>query len=63
MRWARNVAHVGEIRCLCKILVGKSEGRILLKDRHRLEDNIKMNLSQIVWEHVDWIYLAHGELL
>jgi len=45
VKWARNVAHVGEIRYLYKILVRKSEGTNLLKDRHRLEDNIKMNLS------------------
>jgi hypothetical protein len=45
IRWARNVAHVGEIRYLYKILVGKSEGINLLKHSHRLEDNIKTNLS------------------
>jgi hypothetical protein len=43
MKWARNVAKVEEIRYLYKMLVGKPEGRILLKDRHRLEDNIEMN--------------------
>jgi len=44
LKWARNGAHVGEIRYLYRILVGKSEGKNLLKDRRRLEDNIKMNL-------------------
>lgn len=45
LKWARNVAHVGEIRYLYTILVAKSEGKNLLADRHTLEDNIKMNLS------------------
>ena len=45
VKWARNVACVGEVRYLYKILVGKSEGKTLLKDRHRLEVNFKMNLS------------------
>jgi hypothetical protein len=45
VKWARNVARVGEIRYLYRILVGKLEGENLLKDRRRLEDKIKMNLS------------------
>jgi len=28
------------------------------RPRHRWEDNIRMNLTEIVWESVDWIHLA-----
>jgi hypothetical protein len=35
-----------------------------LKGRDHLEelreDNIRMNLREIGWEGVEWIYLAHG---
>jgi hypothetical protein len=42
-----------------KVLVGKPEGkRPLLKQRHRWEDGIRMDFSDIGWEHVDWIQLA-----
>jgi hypothetical protein len=41
------------------ILVGKPEGkRPLGKPRRRLEDNIKMDLREIEWGGMDWIYLA-----
>jgi hypothetical protein len=37
-----------------KILVGKSGGKILLgRLRHRLEDNIRIDLREIGWEGVD----------
>ena len=42
---------------MCKILVGKP-GRIPLgRPRHRWEDNIKIELQEIEWESVDWVYL------
>jgi hypothetical protein len=41
------------------IFVGKSEGkRPVGEPRHRWEDNIRMDLSQIAWEVVDWMNLA-----
>jgi hypothetical protein len=41
------------------ILVGKPEGRRPLgRPRRRWEDNIKMGLSEIGFEDVDWIYWA-----
>jgi len=41
MRWARHVAHMGEIRNAYNILVGKPEGkRPLGRPRHRWKDNI-----------------------
>jgi hypothetical protein len=48
-----------EIRNAYKILVGKPEGsRSLGRPRRRWEDNIKIELSEIVWEGVVWVYLA-----
>jgi hypothetical protein len=29
-----------------------------LEDRHRWEDNIRMDLREIGWEYLDWIHLA-----
>jgi len=43
-----------EMRNLCKILVGKPEGkRPLRQTRHRWECIIRMNLREIEWETVD----------
>jgi hypothetical protein len=43
-----------------KIVVGKHERkRPLGRTRHRLEINIRMDLSEIRWEVVDWIHPAH----
>jgi hypothetical protein len=43
-----------------QILIGKPEGKRPLgrRSRRRWEDNIRMDLKEIVWEGVDWIYLA-----
>jgi hypothetical protein len=30
------------------------------RSRRRWEDNIKIDLREIEWEGVDWIYLAQG---
>ena len=48
MRWAEHVAHMGERRGVCRVLVGKSEGKIQLgRPRRRWEDNIKMDLQEV----------------
>jgi hypothetical protein len=42
-----------------KILAGKIEGKRPLRiPRHRLKDNIGMNLREIWWEVVEWFHLA-----
>jgi hypothetical protein len=42
-----------------RILVGKPGGmRPLGRHRSRWEDNIKMNLREILWSNMDWIFLA-----
>jgi hypothetical protein len=50
---------LGKTRNAYKILVKRSESRILLKrPRSRWEDNIKRNLREIVFAGVNWIHLA-----
>jgi hypothetical protein len=59
MRWRRHVAHMGEERKVYKVLVGKPERRRPFeRSRNRWEGGIKMDLREICWEGVDWIYLA-----
>jgi hypothetical protein len=59
MRWAGNVARMGEKRNAYRILIGKPEGnRPLERPRRRWEDNIKMGLRGIGWGGMDWIDLA-----
>jgi hypothetical protein len=58
MRWAGNVARMGEGRGAYRILVGKPEGRPLGRPRHRWEDNIKMDLQAVGWEGMEWIDMA-----
>jgi hypothetical protein len=42
-----------------RILVGKPEGkRPQGRPRHRLMDNIKIDLREIGWDGMDWIDLA-----
>jgi hypothetical protein len=49
----------GEVRNEHKILIGKREGRRPLgRPRHRWEDNIRTDLTEIGWEGVDWIHLV-----
>jgi hypothetical protein len=44
MRWEGHAAHMGEMRNVYKILVGKPEGRRQFgRPRHRWEDNIRMD--------------------
>jgi hypothetical protein len=45
MKWAGHVARMVEGRGVCRVLVGKPEGRRPLgKPRRRWKDNIRMNL-------------------
>jgi hypothetical protein len=59
MRWAGHVARMGEIKNARRILVGKSEGkRLLRRPRRRREDNIRTYLRDKGFEGVDWTYLV-----
>ena len=42
-------------------LLGKSEGeRSLGRPRRRWEDNVKMDLTEVVWDPGEWIDLAEN---
>ena len=59
MRWAGQVAHMGEERGVHRVLVGKPEGkRPLGRPRCRWEDNIKMDLQEVGGGGGDWMELA-----
>ena len=58
IRWAGQVARMGERTGVYRILVGKPEGkRPLGKPRRRWEDNIKMDLQEVGCGGMDWIEL------
>ena len=59
MRWAGNVAHMGEERGVYRFLLGKPEGkRPLGRPRRRWVDNIRMDLQEVGCVYMDWIGLA-----
>jgi hypothetical protein len=59
MRWAEHVARMGKRKGICRVLVGKPEGKRLLgRHRRRWEDNIKLHLQQVGCVGTDWINLA-----
>jgi len=59
IRWAGNVARMGEERGSYRILVGKPEGkRPLGRPRRRWVDNIRMDLQEVGCGYVYWIGLA-----
>ena len=59
MGWVGHAARMGEGRGVCRVLVGKPEGkRRLVRHRCRWEDNIKMDLQEVRWGSMDWIDLA-----
>jgi hypothetical protein len=48
-----------ERRDVCRVLVGKPEGkRPIGKPRHRWENNIKMYFQEVGCRGMDWIDLA-----
>jgi hypothetical protein len=57
MRWAGHVARIKENGHAYTILVGKPEGkRPLGRPTRRWEDNIRMDLREIGWGGMHWIY-------
>jgi hypothetical protein len=59
MRWEGHVACIMEKRNAYSDLAGKPEGkRLLQRPQHRWENNIKMDLTEIGWDGMDWMNLA-----
>jgi hypothetical protein len=57
----RTLPHIGEMRNVYSILFGKPEGKRSLGRRRRWEDNIRMDLTEIVLEVLDWFHLAQDK--
>jgi hypothetical protein len=58
IRWAGHVALMGERRYAYRVSVGKpEERRPLERHRHRLEDNIKIDLREVGLGGTNWIDL------
>jgi hypothetical protein len=59
MRSSQHAARMGETKNGYKILVRKLNSREYLgvRSRSRREGNIKMDVREIGFEHVDWIHL------
>ena len=59
MRWAGHVACMGDRRDICRVLVGKPEGkRPLGRPKRRWKGNIKMDLQAVGCVGMVWIELA-----
>jgi hypothetical protein len=58
MRWAGNVACMGEMRNAYSILVGKPEGKRPFGRPRRKWEDIRMDLREIGWKDVDWVHMA-----
>ena len=59
MRWAEQVARMGERRYVYSVLMGKPEGkRPLGRPKRRWDDNIKLDLQEVGCGSMDWIELA-----
>jgi hypothetical protein len=59
MRWAEQVARMGEGRGVYRVLVGKPEGRRPLgRPRRRWKNNIRMDLWEVGCGCLDWMELA-----
>jgi hypothetical protein len=61
MRLAGHVARMRAKRNVCSILVGMPEGkRLLERPRRKWVNNIKMDLTEIKGDDMDWIDLTQN---
>jgi len=64
MRRAGHVARMGEERGVYRVLLGKPEGRRLLRGPRRgCVDNIRMDLQEVGCGYMDWIGLVQDREL
>jgi hypothetical protein len=57
--WLADIAYMGQMRNLHKLLVGKPERkRPCGRSRYRWEDNIRMNFIEIGWKVMNLIHLT-----
>jgi hypothetical protein len=63
MRWAGQVTGTGKERSVCRVLVGRPEGkRPLGRPRHRWKDNIKLDLRETGIDEANWNRLAQDRV-
>ena len=56
-----HVAHMGEMRDIYRVLVGKAERKgQLRRPRNRWKDDIKMDLQEVGCGVMDWIEMAQN---
>ena len=64
IRWAGHIEHMGEIRSVQRISVGRSEGKGTLgRPRRRWENDIKMDLQEVgcgSWTGSSWLRIGAG---
>jgi hypothetical protein len=59
MRWARDVARIGDGRDMYNVLVGKPDGKRPMGGTSSIwEDKIKMDLQEVRCGGMDWIDLT-----
>jgi len=59
MRRAGHVARMGDRKGVCRVLVGKPEGkRPFGRPKHRWEDNIKIDIQGVGCGGMNWIELV-----
>jgi hypothetical protein len=59
VRWAGDLARMGEDRYTYRIFAGKPEGkRPPRRPRRRWDDNIKTDLREMGWGSMDWNNMA-----
>jgi len=61
MRWAGHVARNGEMTNVYKNSIRKNkEKRPVIRRGRRLEDNIKVDLTEMLNLFLDWIHVAQN---
>jgi len=59
MRWAEHVSSTGETKN-AYFFIGKPERKRTSKTRRKWKDNIRLDLREIQWEGVKWMYLTQS---